>query len=207
MLLELCTLIACKQSNPNSSFQEQEEKVQFAPKHVPDHHVRDAVNPRTGRRERVFVDLESVYPDCRNPEYEVSFEELRAIKRGWMSKIWRPEKGPLQTISGNAGLTEPHSAKVEGPITEDDLPQQFDEKLTVNSRPFQTQQQDGIYDGKSGKSRRFKIQGETQTSKSAPNVVLTLCSDFLVQPRVILELRKTRLEGDALRDSLGLIIS
>ncbi|KAJ5585493.1 uncharacterized protein N7459_005293 [Penicillium hispanicum] len=152
------------ESNRNPPSQEQEQE-RNAPKHVPDHHVREAVNPRTGRRERVFVDLEAVYPDYKNPAHEVSFEELRAIRRGWMSKNWRPHNKPLQPISGNAGGTESHSPKIKGSGSDEDLPEQFDEKLTIGGQPSQTHEQDGAHESKSGKSRRFKVQGETQTIK------------------------------------------
>lgn len=146
----------CIQSNPNPPPQETS-----APKHVPEHHVREAVNPRTGRRERVFVDLESVYPDYRNPAHEVSFEELRAIKRGWMSKNWRTQKEPLQQISGNA-VAESQPAKTKASIPDDDLPGQLNQKLAIDGQ-HQPQDQDGPYEGKAGKARRFKVQGETQT--------------------------------------------
>jgi checkpoint serine/threonine-protein kinase len=47
------------------------------------------VNPKTGRLEVVFVDLEKVYPDHENPmSEEYSFEELRAKHRGWMNHDW-----------------------------------------------------------------------------------------------------------------------
>jgi checkpoint serine/threonine-protein kinase len=131
------------------------------PKQVPEHHVREAVNPRTGRRERVFVDLESVYPDPSNPAHEVSFEELRALKRGWMSKNWRSQKGPLRQISGNAGGVDVQSGKSK--------PSPVDEELVVREdRHSQSHDQEGVHEGKSGKSRRLKVKevkGETQTGK------------------------------------------
>ena len=160
------SLIVCKQSNPNAPLQE--EETRDSPKHIPNHLVREAVNPRTGRRERVFVDLEAVYPDHKNPSYEVSFEELRAIRRGWMSKRWCSQKKPLQQISGNAGGVEHQSPKLKGPIGNKDLPEQFDEKLTINGHPFEAHEQTESHESKPAKSRRFKIQGETQTSKSIP---------------------------------------
>ncbi|KAJ8107267.1 hypothetical protein OPT61_g8986 [Boeremia exigua] len=48
-----------------------------------------AVNPKTGRVEVVFVDLEQVYPNHSDPmSVEFSFEELRARHRGWLNKDW-----------------------------------------------------------------------------------------------------------------------
>lgn len=130
-------------------------------KPVPEHRIREATNPRTGRRERVFVDLDAVYPDYKNPNIEVSFEELRAMRRGWMDKDWRQKK-PLQQISGN---------NVPGHEAEKGLPHEIHEKLTLNDTdghalhesigPEKTQ------DVKGGKSRKLKVRevkGETQTS-------------------------------------------
>lgn len=133
-------------------------------KHVPEHRVREAVNPRTGRRERVFVDLEAVYPDYKNPNHEVSFEELRAISRGWGARNWRAPKEPLKEISGNASSADTSPEK--------DLPEQFEEKLSVKgAEPEPTDHgmdHDG-YEGKAGKARKLKlreVKGETQTGKT-----------------------------------------
>ncbi|KAF2195485.1 hypothetical protein K469DRAFT_649500 [Zopfia rhizophila CBS 207.26] len=50
---------------------------------------QQSVNPKTGRLEIVFVDLEKVYPDYNGPVgVEYSFEELRAKHRGWMDYDW-----------------------------------------------------------------------------------------------------------------------
>jgi checkpoint serine/threonine-protein kinase len=47
-------------------------------------------NPKTGRLECVFVNLEAVYPRSGGSS-EYSFEELRARHRGWMDKEWPRE--------------------------------------------------------------------------------------------------------------------
>ena len=50
---------------------------------------QSAVNPKTGRLEVVFVDLEQVYPNTDDPlAVENSFEELRARHRGWLKYDW-----------------------------------------------------------------------------------------------------------------------
>lgn len=131
-------------------------------KHVPEHRVREAVNPRTGRRERVFVNLEAVYPDYTNPNHEISFEELRAISRGWMDRDWRSQKEPLKQISGNAPYPDP-----ELPAETEELPGQMNQKLPIKDADSQQADQDA-YEGKAGKARKLKlreIKGETQTSK------------------------------------------
>jgi checkpoint serine/threonine-protein kinase len=50
------------------------------------------VNPRTGRNERIFVNLEAVYPTPEQTGTEQSFEELRAASRGWLLKTWKSQK-------------------------------------------------------------------------------------------------------------------
>ncbi|KAI9824883.1 MAG: hypothetical protein M1832_001488 [Thelocarpon impressellum] len=55
-------------------------------------HQQQVVNPRTGKAERVFVKLDAVYPDARDPTVEMSFEELRAKQRGWLERDWSKER-------------------------------------------------------------------------------------------------------------------
>ncbi|KAL1846654.1 protein kinase [Paecilomyces lecythidis] len=152
------------QSKSNSRVQEA-----VKPQEIPEHHVREAVNPRTGRRERVFVDLEAVYPDRRNPSFEISFEELRAIKRGWMDKDWRQKK-PLKQISGNASCREPVVADDQencpnGVLAENvnKLTIKEDRRLSTASRLEEDR------DVKAAKAKKIKvkeIKGETQTIKT-----------------------------------------
>lgn len=50
---------------------------------------QQALNPKTGRLEVVYVHLEMVYPNRDNPmSEEYSFEELRAKHRGWLDYDW-----------------------------------------------------------------------------------------------------------------------
>ncbi|GAB7341059.1 hypothetical protein MBLNU457_7380t2 [Dothideomycetes sp. NU457] len=56
------------------------------------HASQRSVNAKTGRPECVFVNLEAVYPDPRNPKLEFCFEELRASHRGWAQKDWAAER-------------------------------------------------------------------------------------------------------------------
>lgn len=148
--------IAFIQSNSNLPTEESS-----APQQVPEHHVREAINPRTGRRERVFVDLKAVYPDRKNPAHEVSFEELRAMKRGWMSKNWKAQKEPLQQISGNASGSESQTTKPKALAPKEDLRERAQPRPDVES---QASHDDESHEGKTGKAKKFKVQGETQTS-------------------------------------------
>lgn len=56
------------------------------------HESQRAINPKTGRAECVFVNLELVYPDSRDPSLEFCFEELRARQRGWLQRDWAAER-------------------------------------------------------------------------------------------------------------------
>lgn len=60
---------------------------------------RVTVNPKTGRTEHVFVNLDALYPHNGRPDTELSFEELMAGHRGWLKKVWRPETDHSSTNS------------------------------------------------------------------------------------------------------------
>ena len=60
------------------------------------------MNPRTGKTERVFVNLEAVYPNPEDHDEEYSFEELRAKHRGWLHKSWIEEKRFSEVIGNDA---------------------------------------------------------------------------------------------------------
>ncbi|KAL4877581.1 Mad3/BUB1 homology region 1-domain-containing protein [Aspergillus karnatakaensis] len=147
-------------------------KDEMQTKPIPEHRIREATNPRTGRRERVFVDLDAVYPDYKNPNIEMSFEELRASHRGWMDKNWRAQKQPLKPVSGNASSGEPNTLKLSGNDAEKGLPDQFRQKLTLKDTGDHALQQPidlgKSHDGKAAKARKPKlreVKAETQTIK------------------------------------------
>ncbi|KAL4945669.1 hypothetical protein BDV06DRAFT_184225 [Aspergillus oleicola] len=137
-------------------------KEEMKSKPVPEHRIREAINPRTGRRERVFVDLDAVYPDYKDPNIEVSFEELRAMRRGWMDKNWRASKEPLKQISGNATQLE----------QEHGLPDQLQQKLTLKDtdshalhQPIDSEKTQEARAGKARKTKMREVKAETQTIK------------------------------------------
>ncbi|OJK02439.1 hypothetical protein ASPACDRAFT_115361 [Aspergillus aculeatus ATCC 16872] len=151
---------------------ESKSKIQVKqdiPDVVPEHRVREAINPRTGRRERVFVNLDAVYPDYKNPNHEVSFEELRAMRRGWLKKDWRVPKVPLREIPGNSNAEMPSENPLEHGI-ENVLPDQFRQKLTVKDRNTHAQEHseaNAVQENKT-KARKMKmreVKQETQTIK------------------------------------------
>ncbi|EXJ85490.1 BUB protein kinase [Capronia coronata CBS 617.96] len=109
----------------------------------------EAVNPRTGRAERVYVNIEAIYPPHSDEEF--SFEELRAMSRGWAQKSWRADKpspqssfDPLKSTSGNSVVSVSASpkpiskskskpARSEEPEDVENLSQSFRQKIDLNS--------------------------------------------------------------------------
>ncbi|KAI9739900.1 MAG: hypothetical protein M1818_004956 [Claussenomyces sp. TS43310] len=122
------------------------------------------VNQRTGRCERIFVNLEAVYPTPDDLGTEMSFEELRASARGWRTKTWTSEKREMtpqqdiNTINKIQVLNDSANSVVEdfpvqdsgksklssklqiftGPeqMADTDLSERFNEKLTIAQGPM-----------------------------------------------------------------------
>ncbi|RDW85126.1 hypothetical protein BP6252_02716 [Coleophoma cylindrospora] len=129
------------------------------------------VNPRTGRNERIYVNLEAVYPNPDAIGTELSFEELRAEHRGWLSKVWASEKS--QTIrDSTSSLQEPME------VTENSIePRSRDipEKLVIPRDPVDFDE-NGTAKEKSreGRNRKMRVKevNETQiirTKLSSPS--------------------------------------
>ena len=66
------------------------------------HGTPSVVGSKVSKPERVFVNLEAVYPRGNDPTVEFSLEELRAIARGWTAQSWtRDVQHPLKAVSQN----------------------------------------------------------------------------------------------------------
>lgn len=135
-------------------------------------------NVKTGKVERVFVNLESVYPDENNPNEEVSFEELRAKSRGWLSRDWAAERRQkeaetlqrlelgnesspaISNIGQSVEVVEKSPSQQDhqpGKDTQDSLGMTLENTISV----------DIGREGRSGRPRKTKlreVKGETQTS-------------------------------------------
>lgn len=140
-----------------------ESNIMPLPKETPQHHVREAVNPRTGRRERVFVNLEAVYPDYKNANHEICFEELRAASRGWLKKDWSKPKKPLKEIQTNAAGRSSGVPSATDDITDRSLAQDVKQKLALGEGSSRNDHRDR----RLSKVKKIKVKevGETQTSK------------------------------------------
>ncbi|GBF65152.1 checkpoint serine/threonine-protein kinase [Trichophyton mentagrophytes] len=123
---------------------------------------KERVDPRTGKIERVVVNLEAIYPDPHNPAVEMSLDELRAIRRGWMSKDWsKQRKKPLREIPQNEVTgRDPHmNGNDHGPDRH--LSMAMEEKLQIYDEAGR--------DPKLAKGKKTKvkeIKGETQIVKT-----------------------------------------
>lgn len=133
---------------------------------------KETVNPRTGKVERVFVNLEAIYPDPENPHVEMSLEELRAFSRGWMDRDWsRQEKEPLKEISANVPYRDPPTHRYGEDGVDKSISTPLKEKLVIHNQSPQLEDPHGAEvnrDCKGSKSRRLKVRevkGETQTGE------------------------------------------
>lgn len=86
------------------------------------------------------------------------------MKRGWMSKNWRTQKAPLQQISGNAVGVDSEPAKSFPDRASEGFPEETGSKLTDRHHSLSIEQ-DGASESKPGRSKKFKVKGETQTGK------------------------------------------
>jgi checkpoint serine/threonine-protein kinase len=115
-----------------------------------------------GRTERIFVNLEAIYPSPDIAGSELSLEELRASHRGWLSKIWSPENLPkLNNVSMQS--TEPD-------LQVEELRGKFSEKLVIARDPVTLDENGAAKEpSREGKGRRMRIKevNETQISKTS----------------------------------------
>ncbi|KAL9618866.1 MAG: hypothetical protein Q9160_006456 [Pyrenula sp. 1 TL-2023] len=144
-------------------------------------------NPKSGKLERVFVNLEAVYGANGVAEGEHSFEELRALHRGWLSRDWRKTKSPtratarkpLVNVSGN-GVRSPErplSPREDSEVSQ--LADDVKEKVVVSVDETSTlslsesQQDENVPSASSGgseekgmKPKRMKVREIKQEPKT-----------------------------------------
>ncbi|KAL8952330.1 MAG: hypothetical protein Q9222_001741 [Ikaeria aurantiellina] len=134
---------------------------------------QQSVNPRTGKIERVFANLEAVYPNPQDPTEEYSFEELRARSRGWIDRNWALERKQeidkkLANIDEEIkpGLSETQQfnvISVENSQSET-VSQSLSEQI-VKPIPIEDLTQ-GTRARKSRRTKVMEVKGETQTIKT-----------------------------------------
>lgn len=123
------------------------------------------INPKNGRSERIYVNLEAVYPTPERLGTELSFEELRASRRGWLSKVWERE---LQDQKQNLDY-ESCEPIGESKISIDTVTRTVPVKLDIPRDPVMIDENGMKKEHhREGKQRRMKVKevNETQISKS-----------------------------------------
>ncbi|KAH8676039.1 Mad3/BUB1 homology region 1-domain-containing protein [Xylariales sp. PMI_506] len=119
------------------------------------------VNPVSGRRERVFVNLEAVYPTPEEPGTELSFEELWAAGRGWLDVDWADDESEYNHAQTHAD---------ENALDLDVLNHQVQTKLVVHHDMPMLDENGAIKDQqKSSKPKKKKMMmevNETQIIKA-----------------------------------------
>ena len=133
------------------------------------------LNPRTGKVERVFVNLEAVYPNPNDPLEEYSFEELRARHRGWLDRDWQAAERTLrqqtQYEKAKEALlvkNEPQSPEYVAIMHTDHRELDNEDDRTEDILGDADTTKDAGRERESFRPRKKKImevKGETQTSK------------------------------------------
>lgn len=143
---------------------------------------QQVTNPKTGKVERVFVNLEAVYPTINDLVEEMSFEELRAKSRGWLNRDWAAENSKRTDEGRQRSSTENHRlhetmSKGQSIDAESELHSQQDSQTgtdtqdSLGTRLENTLNVETSREGRTGRPRKTKlreVKGETQTSTS-PN--------------------------------------
>lgn len=121
------------------------------------------VNPRNGRIERVYVNLEALYPNSETLKSELSFEEVMAGHRRWLNKIWRQETSsePNDSLELNHKTNESNSSG-------DTLGGEISGSLTTNDHVILDENGVAKELTRESKARKMKIKeiNETQISES-----------------------------------------
>ena len=133
------------------------------------------MNSRTGRVERVYVDLEAVYPNPNNTFEEYSFEELIVKQRGWLNINWEPEP-PSEKQESSDSIAQPVGNGNESKTQE--MSEYRPEELNLDESSYQASDnfsqstvntQENTQELKPGRARRMKvreIKAEAQTSRT-----------------------------------------
>lgn len=132
-------------------------------------------NSRTGKVERVFVDLQAVYPNANDSNEEMSFEELRAQSRGWLSVDWAAEN--KRVAARDSMITEDLQQKSLSPVPVSVLEDVMNQPMQHSDFESQrTGSQDYVIEearaqetkiGRPKKIKIMEVKAETQTSMTS----------------------------------------
>ncbi|TAQ89302.1 hypothetical protein B7494_g2385 [Chlorociboria aeruginascens] len=136
---------------------------QFLPQIKNPQMTQVSVNPKNGRSERIHVNLEAVYPTPDIIGTELSFEELRASQRGWLSKVWQSESRLRKQVE-----LDSKNSIIESNISLVTMSREVSEKLVIPRDTVILDENGVAKDGREGRPRRMKIKevNETQIIKA-----------------------------------------
>ncbi|KAK5632923.1 hypothetical protein RRF57_008638 [Xylaria bambusicola] len=121
------------------------------------------LNPQNGKRERIHVNLEAVYPTPEEPGTELSFEELWAASRGWLDACWDEES----LVDRQHEVADENTPPVEA------LSRRVEQKLVIHKDTVPLDENGAIkdYHSKPTKGRKKKVMevNETQIIKANLN--------------------------------------
>ncbi|KAI1433037.1 Mad3/BUB1 homology region 1-domain-containing protein [Xylaria sp. CBS 124048] len=118
------------------------------------------VNPQNGKRERIHVNLEAVYPTPEEPGTELSFEEIWAATRGWLDACWDEDES---LPNSQDDMNDENAPPVEL------LRREIEQKLAIHRDIVELDENGTIKDhAKPVKGRKKKIMevNETQVIKA-----------------------------------------
>ncbi|KAI9761686.1 MAG: hypothetical protein M4579_000920 [Chaenotheca gracillima] len=127
----------------------------------------DVMNQRTGRTERVFVNLDAIYPNPQDPNEEWSFEELRAKHRGWTDKVWSREVPKASSVEYEPAQKLQEKEELKDVNAADDESPNFGEEPhtpVLEQEVFSDARTEG--DNGAKKLKVKEVRGETQTVKT-----------------------------------------
>lgn len=117
------------------------------------------------------MNLEAVYSNSADPSVEMSFDELRALHRGWADRNWREEsRRASQSTSAHTEQPPPNLTNTAIDELSRDLERNasiFESEISQQSTPAEDRQSPS-QEVKSGKQKRMKVREvkqETQTSE------------------------------------------
>ena len=129
---------------------------------------QEVINPKTRKAERIFVNLNAVYP---NAEEECTFEEVMARRRGWLDRNWPRETKPdrrepnIEEPSQEVSQDVDHSQEVDGSSRE--VSQDVVSDVAADDQMLSDLTESKDTPEKESKPRKKKVmevKAETQTS-------------------------------------------
>lgn len=91
------------------------------------------MNPNTGKRERIHVDLATLYPTPDVQGSELSFEEVWAMNKGWLNRSWDEEPSADENMPLDENSPEAFAAGRSGGV--EALSEGVAEKLVIHRDP------------------------------------------------------------------------